>query len=598
MSKSSKKQTQSNYNTISSDILLDDGMPRMVIDQNDQIIFCNHALHDLCGNIEGGNINDVFDIEDIVNEGTNQFILKQNKQALSFQINQVQAKNGESFLVASTEHAIDPIERPTDDTPFIELSFDACCVASLDGKFLNINQNFSNLLGYDLKDLEKINLFDVIAKNHQEKFTSSFKALQVNGEFSNIEVDIIDKQGSTRWLEWKHKIINNKLYCSGRDLTPLRSYKESFDQQKEKLEEAEAIGHLGRWEWKVGSDNIFFSDQLYRIFGVEKSSFKPTLKNITDMIDRRDSGRMMQVFQRAIIEQNDYDMDFRLTTADGKTKYIKCEGRCTIDQDDDVTALYGIMQDVTHATQKELDLLNAKDCVERAYAAKTQFLANMSHELRTPLNAIIGFSEMIERQLLGPIGTEKYLEYIGGIRQSGEHLLDLISDILDMSKIEAGKYELNLEKFNIAKIIRMAAHMMEGRALDAEIKINLDIEDDQCQIVADRRAVMQMILNLLSNAVKFSHKQGCVTLKLMTGKRFTHIIVEDKGIGIPANKLANITMPFEQAETDYTREYEGSGLGLAITKELTEIHGGNLVIESELNIGTTVTIKLPLETKK
>ena len=141
-------------------------------------------------------------------------------------------------------------------------------------------------------------------------------------------------------------------------------------------------------------------------------------------------------------------------------------------------SLYGIMQDTTVATQRELDLLKAKDCVERAYAAKTQFLANMSHELRTPLNAIIGFSEMIERQLLGPIGTEKYLEYIGGIRESGEHLLDLISDILDMSKIEAGKYELNIERFNIFKTISMAVHMMEGRALDAEIKINFKADDN------------------------------------------------------------------------------------------------------------------------
>jgi len=125
------------------------------------------------------------------------------------------------------------------------------------------------------------------------------------------------------------------------------------------------------------------------------------------------------------------------------------------------------MQDMTEQTLHEQELTAAKDGAERAYAAKTQFLANMSHELRTPLNAIIGFSEMMQRQLLGPIGNEKYIDYIGGIRESGEHLLDLISDILDMSKIEAGKYELGLEDVNVSKTLGLAAHMMEGRCEDA-----------------------------------------------------------------------------------------------------------------------------------
>ncbi len=291
-------------------------------------------------------------------------------------------------------------------------------------------------------------------------------------------------------------------------------------------------------------------------------------------------------------------MDFRIIRTDGETRFIRCEGRCEIDNNDEVIALYGIMQDVTESTRREIDLRDAKDSVERAYAAKTQFLANMSHELRTPLNAIIGFSEMMERQLLGPIGTEKYLEYIKGIRESGEHLLDLISDILDMSKIEAGKYELALEEFNIAKVIRMAIHMMEGRAVDKEIKINLDCKNENLKIVADRRAVMQMVLNLLSNAVKFSHRSGTVDITLKEGKDTLSITVKDQGIGIPANKLANITLPFEQAESHYSREYEGTGLGLSITKELSEIHGGNLSIESKLGAGTSVTIKLPYKAKK
>ena len=401
-------------------------------------------------------------------------------------------------------------------------------------------------------------------------------------------------QEEIKYFQWNLKFHNNTIYAHGSDVTQPIIQQETIKRHKRELNEAEAIAHMGHWRWNVGAPNLELSDEIYRIFGVTRDEFVPTLDNVNDMIHPEDSGRMLQVFERAIIEQKDYDMDFRLIGQDGITHYIRCEGRCETDNDMDVVALYGIMQDVTDSMQRERDLRFAKEGVERAYNAKTQFLANMSHELRTPLNAIIGFSEMMKQQLLGPIGTEKYLEYIDGILQSGEHLLDLISDILDMSKIEAGKYELNVEKFNLSKVLRLAVHMMEGRAIDAALKLNIKLCDEDCQIVADRRAIMQVILNLLSNAIKFSRKNGEIIVSLKQTKQTYYMEIQDQGIGIPSDKIEDITKPFEQAETDYTREFEGSGLGLAITKELVELHGGKIDIQSQLHIGTTVGITLPL----
>jgi two-component system cell cycle sensor histidine kinase PleC len=257
------------------------------------------------------------------------------------------------------------------------------------------------------------------------------------------------------------------------------------------------------------------------------------------------------------------------------------------------------MQDVTERTQHERELREAKDSAERAYAAKSQFLANMSHELRTPLNAIIGFSEMMQRQLLGPIGTEKYLDYIGGIRESGEHLLDLISDILDMSKIEAGKYELDIETFNMMKVLRLGAHMIEGRALDAQVKIISNISEDfDLDVVGDRRAVMQVILNILSNAVKFTEPGGEVRISESHDDCEIRVEIQDTGIGIPASKLRYVTEPFEQAANHFTRNHEGSGLGLAITKDLIELHGGALSIQSTVGVGTIVSFTIPRDCTK
>ncbi|MFA7457729.1 MAG: ATP-binding protein, partial [Micavibrio sp.] len=411
----------------------------------------------------------------------------------------------------------------------------------------------------------------------------------------DFECRLISNEARSLWMEWKHRKADGKIYSVGRDMTAAKKHEQALQRREQQLSEAEAIGHMGHWHWRLGEQELNFSDEIFRIFGVGRGTFQPTLESVNAMLHRRDVGRMMQAFQRAIIEQNDHEIDFRVMAPDGQTRHVRCQGRCEFDAEGEVVGLYGIMQDVTQAILHERALMEAKDVAERAYAAKSQFLANMSHELRTPLNAIIGFSEMIQQQLLGPIGTEKYLDYIKGIRESGEHLLDLITDILDMSKIEAGKYELSLEEINAAKVVRLAIHMVESRASEKSIRITADIPDDAVKIVADRRAVMQIALNLLSNAVKFSHKNSEINVDCV--RRGDHLVirVKDHGIGIPANKLKTIANPFEQAENQYTRRHEGSGLGLSITKELAELHGGSIHIESVVDMGTTVSARLPAD---
>lgn len=367
-------------------------------------------------------------------------------------------------------------------------------------------------------------------------------------------------------------------------------------RRERELSEAESIGHMGHWRWHVGAPDIVWSDGVYKIFGVSRQTFSPTLQSVGAMLYRSDTSRMSQVFQRAILEKNDYDLDIRLRRPDGTTRHLRCEGRCEKDGEGEVVALYGIMQDITERVQNERQLRSAKDAAERAYAAKSQFLANMSHELRTPLNAIIGFSEIMERQLLGPVGNETYLDYIRGIRESGAHLLDLISDILDMSRIEAGKYDLSPEPLNPAKLVRLAAHMMEGRVHEGRLHLTVQVADEDMTMTADRRAVMQILLNLLSNACKFTPPGGNVTLCCEHHGTMILFRVQDTGCGIPPGKISQVTRPFEQARNNegaYIKGHEGSGLGLAITRELADMHGGSIHIESTVGQGTTVTVRLP-----
>jgi two-component system cell cycle sensor histidine kinase PleC len=237
-----------------------------------------------------------------------------------------------------------------------------------------------------------------------------------------------------------------------------------------------------------------------------------------------------------------------------------------------------------------------KTRAEEANEAKSKFLANMSHELRTPLNAIIGFSEIMEAAMFGPLGAEKYVEYARDIRESGQYLLDVINDILDMSKIEAGSVHFTPESVELDHILADSLRVVGGRAGEKRLTLNAQIAPG-IRLHADRRALKQIALNLLSNAVKFTPDGGAVTVRGRARGGMATIAIEDNGIGIPKAALHKLGRPFEQVESQLTKRHQGSGLGLAIAKSLVEMHGGAMRIRSVLGTGTTVVVRLPLESR-
>jgi PAS domain S-box-containing protein len=259
-----------------------------------------------------------------------------------------------------------------------------------------------------------------------------------------------------------------------------------------------------------------------------------------------------------------------------------------------VVAVGSVVLNIAEQKRVEQELVRAKEQAELANRAKSQFLANMSHELRTPLNAIIGFSEVIRDQMYGPVGGEKYLRYAEDIRESGGHLLGIVNSILDMSKIEAGIFELNDEPCDIGELIEAAARMLEERAQQSGVALEQQVEPGLPLLQADERVLKQAVLNLLSNAVKFTATGGRVTIAAGRGPEGgLRVQVSDTGIGIPEDDLANVFDRFSQVENSYTRKYGGTGLGLHLTKKLIELHGGTIEIASRAGAGTVVTVTLP-----
>jgi cell cycle sensor histidine kinase DivJ len=289
-------------------------------------------------------------------------------------------------------------------------------------------------------------------------------------------------------------------------------------------------------------------------------------------------------------------VEFRFRHGD-EQRFVTMEMRCRPirNAEGKTAAVVAVTRDVSDRRTLERELRAAREAAERANIAKTHFLAHMSHELRTPLNAIIGFAEMLQSDAMTLLQPERRREYASLIHTSGQHLLDVVNGILDMSKIESGLRDIAVEPLAIAPLVDTCCDMVRGQAREAGVGLLREVPADLPELNADRRAVKQILINLLSNGVKFTNPGGTVRVSAEADGGAMRIVVRDTGIGIAAEDLPRLGTPFMQADTGYERRYEGTGLGLSMVKGLAALHGGEMRIESVLGSGTAVTVTLPLE---
>jgi signal transduction histidine kinase len=267
---------------------------------------------------------------------------------------------------------------------------------------------------------------------------------------------------------------------------------------------------------------------------------------------------------------------------------------CGEDENGEVIRYYALFNDITDLAQIRLRLEQKNLGLESADQAKSQFLANMSHELRTPLNAIIGFAEVMRIKLFGELGNERYAEYANDIHSSGQHLLQIINDILDLSKIEAGGMELRDEPVDVAVTIAAATRLVRDRAAHHGIAVATEISEALPKLSADRQKLNQILINLLTNSVKFTRDGGTITVSAgIDDGGDLAIAVSDAGIGIPPDRIDQVFTPFGQVHSELHRSSEGTGLGLPLARAMVEMHGGVLSLDSEVDRGTVVTIRFP-----
>ncbi|MBC7923970.1 MAG: response regulator [Ferruginibacter sp.] len=450
-----------------------------------------------------------------------------------------------------------------------------------------VNEAFTRILGYAKEEVcgqlithyfypeDLADLVEIVERGVRE-----------GEEVYEYEKRILCQDSSFRWLSWNAIAKGGKWFANARDITKRRETEEKLTENKQMLVESQAIAHVGSWEINMDTQELTWSDETFRLCGLQPGSPTPSFGKYLRMLHPDDVPVLVETVQRAIEDGQPRGLEFRILLPDGSVRHLLGKSRPKFEEGKS-GKLIGTLLDITERKLAEIELTKAKDQAEKSMKSKEQFLSTMSHEIRTPMNAVIGMTYLLLQENPRPDQTE----YLKTLRFSAENLLVLINDILDFSKIEAGKVTFESVNFNLKELISGIRQSLMYKAEEKGIRLKVRLDADLPEVLSgDPVRLNQILTNLVSNAVKFTH-QGSVEINVTLRSQSKEAAlldfqVTDTGIGILPEELANIFESFTQASSDTTRKYGGTGLGLAITKRLLELQNSRIEVQSQAGQGS------------
>jgi PAS domain S-box-containing protein len=524
--------------------------------------------------------------------------------------------------IRATETALQQSE--TRYQQIVEIAQEGIWVVDANFKTIFVNQRMSELLGYSEAEMLGSCFYEFIDDSDRAQ---AEQAIQQSQQGIKTQGDLcLRRQDNSKVcaIMSTNPLLDEQGQYSGTlsmftDITERRQIEKQLRNNEAKMVEAQRLAHFGNWELDLQTEAITWSEETFRLFGFDPKQPEPSYEQLLAVIHPEDVDKFTKNYEQISTTSKLYEFEYRIILPDGSIRYIYEWGTPKPDQQGQIIKIFGTALDITERKQAELEreqaltdltaeraslaqrviertaeLTIANSELERAVRLKDEFLANMSHELRTPLNAILGQAEILQEYLFGNL-SPKQTQSIQTIESSARHLLSLINDILDVAKIEAGQLEIKIEPCSAEEICYASLDFIKQSAIKKKLTLVTNFDSTVTMIQADQRRLKQILVNLLSNAMKFTPSGGKIGLDLVGNQLEQQVdfIVWDTGIGIPPEKQALLFQPFVQLDSKLSREYEGTGLGLALVQRLTQLHGGQVTLVSEVNKGSRITITLP-----
>jgi len=472
-------------------------------------------------------------------------------------------------------------------------------VRDREGRFQLVNRAYEETFGVSGGDLKGKTVRDLMPNDFANDLASYDRQVLETGEPMIHEHPAALKNGGDMLFSVRFPIRDAAGNVSGvgsiaTDISEIKWAEKALKESEARYQHA--VNQAGIWDWNVVDDEVYFSPRFEEMLGYEVSEFSAlTDQSVVSVLHPDDVDHYFTELRQHLSRPGTaYDSEFRLRNKNGSYRWYHARGQSFRNDAGTVVRMSGLITDITERRKAEQELVLAKERAEYANRTKTEFLAHMSHELRTPLNSVIGFSQLMTGEVAGEL-SDSYREYATLIERAGDHLLNVISDVLDVSKIEFGNLELVDEEVVLDELIHGVAALLNDMAAQRSVSLTVKEGTRGVPVLrADPLRCRQIIINLVSNAIKFS-PGGDVVIDAWFAGGWTAISVADTGIGIAPSDIDRVLEPFSQVRGSHQQAREGTGLGLHLSKRLTELHGGSLEIESQVGEGTTVVIRFPPE---
>ena len=462
----------------------------------------------------------------------------------------------------------------------------------LSGRYTSLNRAGERITGYTLEEALRMNIADVISPHDAERVRERIAKNLAGAGLPDFELEIFAKDGSAIMLDISSRLILQDgvavgIQGIGRDITERKRIEEELKKNEILMSEAQRIAHLGSWELDPLTEKVRWSDEMWRIYGLEPQEFGFSLEEYLTMVHPGDRNLVRNTVEMSLADET-FGYDFRIIHYDGTERVLRANRRGIYNEDGQLVKIMGTDQDITEQKRIEKELEQALDAALESTRLKSEFLANMSHEIRTPMNGVIGMTGL----LLDTELTAEQRDFTETINSSADSLMTVINDILDFSKIEAGKLHFEKQDFDLLPVVEGPLELLAERAQAKGIEIASSVESDvPVALRGDAGRLRQVLTNLIGNAVKFTNAGEVVVRVTKTCDTDTHatlrFAVTDTGIGISEEGQRKLFQAFVQADGSTTRKYGGTGLGLAISKQLVELMGGEIGVESTAGAGST-----------